>query len=150
MRVREDVLTALEKKKDRDAVGTLLWALKDSGENVRTVAAWAFGKIEDSSSVELLIEALKLDEEPSVRANAADGLGKIEHTKAVKPLMDALEDEDSGIRAIVAEAIGEIKHFRTVGPLIDALKERDARVRANAIRELRTITGKDLSQDLEK
>ena len=112
------VLAVLFQEKGSQRVEPLLPALKYGNAEtnridllapaVRTMAAWALGRIKDPRAVEPLLGTLK-DSDPRARASAAIALGNIKDTRAVGPLQAALNDSDEGVHRAVAWALGEIK-----------------------------------------
>ena len=106
---------------------------------MRGRAADALANINDTRSVEPLIQALK-DEESYVqlRARAEDALVKI-GKPAVEPLIRALKDEDSDIRGGAAFALGDIHDTSATEPLIEALKDKDIYVRGGVAYALGNI-----------
>jgi len=77
------------------AVSPLLHALNEKNGQVRARAAEMLGNIQDKSSVESLIMALKTDKTCSVRVAAARALGAIGGVNAMKALLVALNDRGS-------------------------------------------------------
>ena len=73
---------------------------------VRTVAAYALGKIGNLRAVEPLIEALK-DDDWNVRVSSARALGIIGDERAVEPLNEALKDDEKSVRESVSIALKE-------------------------------------------
>jgi len=121
------------------AVESLIQALKDEDQDVRTGAAEALRKIREPA-VDPLIKALK-DEKSDVQGVVAECLGEIGDARAVEPLIEVLMKgwgvwsiEEDG--ALVPSGgidkglslIGE----RAVEPLIQALKDKNPSLRARA------------------
>ncbi|HQR39406.1 MAG TPA: peptidylprolyl isomerase [Blastocatellia bacterium] len=79
---------------------------------VRRRAAMAIGRIGDRAGVDVLMQQLKRDEEPSdlVRQDVVFALGEIEHARAVQALLDVLKNlaTSTALRARVYEALGKI------------------------------------------
>src|SRR5262249_14589775 len=74
---------------------------------VRVLAAWALGEIEDASGVEPLLGALK-DSDEDVRATAAWALGEIESPRAREGLTAAQRDEVGSVRRAATWALRQI------------------------------------------
>ena len=126
---------------DSGALASLLDALDDTDNEVRTRAVLNLGVMKDSQATLSLIPLLR-DKNFIVRYNTAYALGEIKDERAVPSLIAALEDEDDFVRSFAAEALGKIGSQDAVVPLIKALEENDA-----AITALQQITGKDFGQD---
>src|SRR5262249_36832877 len=84
----------------RPAVQSLLGALRDRDEEVRSVAALALGRI-GAPAVGPLVSALA-DQQADIRRAAALGLGQVgaRATEAVRPLRSALKDRDLEVRCL--------------------------------------------------
>jgi HEAT repeat protein len=82
-------------------------ALQDADSDVRVLACWALGEIEDESGVEPLVAALK-DREIDVRVAAAWALGEIESPRALDALEAAQQDESSAVRRAATWALRQI------------------------------------------
>lgn len=89
-----------------NAVPSLIEALHDEDEQVRTFAARSLNYIGDPQAVEPLIHALR-DEDMGVRADAANALGKLKDKRAIVPLLEMLK-EKKGNYQCAAEALREI------------------------------------------
>jgi HEAT repeat protein len=122
------------------AVESLIDALKDKDEDVRSFSAAALGNIKNLSAVEPLIETLK-DKDNFVRSSSAKALGKIKDPRAIEPLAIALKDCHY-VHLRAAFALSEFKDPRAVEPLIVALKDKDEDVRKLSVKALGKI--KDL------
>jgi HEAT repeat protein len=84
----------------------------------------------DYSPVELLIKALRDDENPEVRRNAAKGLGYFGNPRAVEVLVNALrDDENPEVRIDAAEGLREFQDPRACEALIDALRDENPALR---------------------
>ena len=146
-------------EKDKDIKGLIKLLKFTNDESVRREAAFAIGKITDSStmeypnlndensdvssnneeydyeigqlSVEKLINSLK-DENWNTRKNVAKALGEIGEP-AVEPLINALKDEKWRVRWQAAEILGEIGDIRAIKPLINILNDENNGVRSNSI-----------------
>jgi HEAT repeat protein len=88
--VRKDALKELSRIEERQAVESLISALRGHSEQERASSATKLGKIGDPQAVLPLIEALA-DESEQVRACAAKALGEIRDRRAVEPLKNALK-----------------------------------------------------------
>jgi len=128
------------------AVESLIQALKDEDQDVRTGAAEALRKIGEPA-VDPLIKALK-DEKSDVRGVVAECLGEIGDARAVEPLIEVLMKgvgvyrmEKDGVLVPSGgiekglSLIGE----RAVEPLIQVLKDENPSLRARAAMVLGAI-----------
>ena len=137
------------------AVPELVWALRDSDQSVRCVAAWALGDLGDARGVEPLIAGLK-DENlearragahvltegmQGVRWHAVEARGKLGDRRAVEPLIEVLKDGSGLVRLNAVEALGELGDPRAVEPLKALLGEKDADVRKAATEALQQLRG---------
>lgn len=122
------------------AVESLINALGDEDQVVRSLAAKTLGEIGDSRAVEPLIRALGHEHE-LVRAGAATALIKLGEP-AVTSLIEALGDENFNVRANAAMALGDIGDRQAVELLIQALQDEDWRVRCAAAYALGEIVSR--------
>lgn len=89
-----------------NAAPSLIQALHDEDEQVRTFAARSLNYIGDPQAVEPLIHALR-DEDMGVRADAASALGKLKDKRAIVPLLEMLKEKKRNYQC-AAEALREI------------------------------------------
>jgi len=90
-----------------DAVGPLLFALKDKQDAVRCAAAKALMRFQDRRAVEPLVRMLR-DPAPLARAAAAETLGHLGDPVAVNPLVGFLRDADPVVRTIAARSLNRL------------------------------------------
>jgi len=106
----------------RQATGALADVLThDDTADVRRMAAWALGQIEDPSAAPALEAGLR-DGSAGVRETSAWALGQIEPAAAPPALVAALSDPDMSVRKTVAWALGQIGDTNAAGPLAHALE----------------------------
>lgn len=110
---------------------------KDASSSTRKEALWLLGLMEDERGEELLIKALKEDEDEQVRGQAVMSLGLIEDAKktgkAIEPLIEALKNDTSpDIRATSAQVLAFMKDLRVIEALIQALNDKGYSTRARA------------------
>jgi HEAT repeat protein len=98
------VLEKLVASHDDEAVGPLMFALKDKDLGVRCTAAKALMRFPDRRAVEPLIVMLR-DGEPLARAAAAETLGQLGDPLAVHHLAGLLRDADPVVRTIAARSL---------------------------------------------
>jgi len=111
--VRSAVVGALtslvQENEDEKALTLILKALKDDASMVRSEAAAALGKLDNSAVVPELMPVLS-DEESTVRKTAAMALMKIGSSEAIAPLQSALEREpDEDIKPVLELAISQLE-----------------------------------------
>jgi HEAT repeat protein len=106
-RSRLAVVEKLVASGDSDAVGPLIFALKDKDANVRCVAAKALMRFQDRRAVEPLVKMLR-DTEPLARAAAAEALGHLGDPVAVNSLVGFLRDADPVVRTIAARSLSRL------------------------------------------
>ena len=132
-------------ERNKDVKGLMNALTFENDESIRRDAAFALGKISDSSTdiisgsdtyagestIKQLINSLNNDS-IDVRKNAAGALIKIGEP-AVEMIIGALVNENWRVRWHSAEILGEIKDDRAVKPLINSLKDENNGVRSNSI-----------------
>jgi bilin biosynthesis protein len=132
-------------ERNKDIKGLMNALTFENDESIRRDAAFALGKISDSSTdiisgsdtfagestIKQLINSLN-NESIDVRKNAAGALIKIGEP-AVEMIIDALVDENWRVRWHSAEILGEIKDDRAVKPLINSMNDENNGVRSNSI-----------------
>ncbi len=97
----------------------------------RYYAAWYLGMIRDPRSVDILLQALKDEDDRTalggypLRRNAAKSLGLIGDTQAVPGLVAALECSDFYVRAEAAYALAKIGDREALPSLIQKLEAPD-------------------------
>ena len=89
---------------DEEAVGPLIFSLKDKEASIRCIAAKALKRFADRRAVEPLILMLH-DTVPLARAAAAETLGFLGDPLAVNSLVGLLRDGDPVVRAIAARGL---------------------------------------------
>ena len=127
----------------KDAVPSLIKALKDEDEVVRICAAEALRRIgELKAQVSTLIELLK-GTNKYVCALAAETLGKIGRAakKAVPELREVLKDKEEKVRRAAANALAGIGQAakKAIPDLVETLKDKDQEVCQNAAMALAAI-----------
>ncbi len=127
----------------KDAVPSLIKALKDEDEVVRICAAEALRRIgELKAQVSTLIELLK-GSNKYVCSLAAETLGKLGRAakKAVPELREALKDKDEKVRRVAAKALAGIGQAakKAIPDLVATLKDKDREVCQNAAMALAAI-----------
>ena len=119
------------------AVDSLVNALEDEDEEVRSRAAWALGVIGSPRAVDSLVSALE-DPVRDVRVKAAGSLKKI-GTHCTDALLQALQEGGDELRKEAARVLGDIKDLRAVPFLVKALGDPDEKVRGRAANALEKI-----------
>ena len=106
-KTRLAVVQKLELNRDQDAVGPLIFALKDKDAEVRSAAAKALMHFADRRAVAPLIEMLH-DSAPTVRAAVAETLGHLEDPVAVNHLVGFLRDDNPEVRNATARSLNRL------------------------------------------
>ena len=123
----------IKKFKTEKNVKGLIKALRyKKDEHLRSSASIALMGVKGPRAVDLLIDALLVDDS-NTRQTAARVLGKIGDSRAVDPLINILMDDDRETRRAVASALGKIGDSRAVDPLIDAFKKKHEAWTAEAL-----------------
>jgi HEAT repeat protein/beta-lactamase regulating signal transducer with metallopeptidase domain len=136
----EAVQPVSEPTASADAVIALIGALEDDDIEVRRTVAASLGALQDTTAVEALMRALRIDSDPEVRQAAAYALGEIEDPRAIPALGEALlRDDEPAVRVMAAHALGEIDDAQGVEPLSAVINDPDYEVRLAAIRALAEI-----------
>lgn len=92
----------LRRSPDRRAVISLIQALSDADEVIRSIAVETLGLIADSRATEPLVSAL--DDTWEVKCKAVIALGKIRDSRAIQPLVHLLKKEPS-LRELVIQSL---------------------------------------------
>lgn len=88
---------------------------------VRRVACWALGRLQEEGAAEALLVAFK-DEDAALSWEAAKSIGLLQAKRCVLPMVALLEDRESrGNRRAAAYALGHIGDGRATEPLIGVL-----------------------------
>ena len=107
VKTRLAVVEKLSLDYDQNAVGPLIFALKDKSPDVRCMAARALLRYNDPKAVEPLIAILK-DQVPLARAAAAETLGRLGDPKAITALTALLRDSDLIVRGIAVRGLNRL------------------------------------------
>ncbi len=116
----------------------LITALQYENHNIRQLATFYLGRINDKSIIPILLKILQ-DEHPEVRFSAAIVLGKIGNKSVVPTLLEALQDKNYQVRERAAYLLAEIGDNSTIPALIKTLEDENHRVRAAAAYALSLI-----------
>ncbi len=169
--VRMLVMRVLAKLPHDKAMETLVDALHDKSDSVRTAAIEAIADRKDAKSEELLQKEaqkgdetamrvlagypskstvdllIKLAEKPKVGIAAVDALATIGTPEVLPALVKALKSKEWPMRAAAIKGLGKIKLKEAVDALIDALAKEEGRLAGDAAEALAKLTGKDLGPD---
>jgi len=128
-KARLDAANALARMGDEalDAVTTLM---NHDNYAIRRIAAYVLGKIGNSDSVEILVDALG-DDNSDVRKSAAQALNRIGQP-AIPLLIRALGNISKDVRASAVWSLSKMGAM-VVDPLIEALHSEVKDVRASAV-----------------
>ena len=115
--------------------------LRDDTVTIATTAAKILGKINDSSAIPSLVQALydNTHRHPYVNIAAAEALGNLKHLSAVPPLIQVYQWRSSDLRQEAIRALEKIGHPTAVPLLIIALEDSSSDVRAAAADALGNI-----------
>jgi HEAT repeat protein len=117
-------------------LGRLVGLLQSSPDPlVRWRACRAFARLQDSTVVSFLLDALHGDADPSVRREAAFALGQVgppARTAATALALAAREQPDRGVRARALEALGKIGERSATGALTAHLTHPEAELSREA------------------
>jgi HEAT repeat protein len=105
--VRQSVIEALARRRDRRLVPRLVALLDDISPNVRRAAASALAHLRGYHAIIPLTERLA-DESPLVRRSAAYALGALRARSAMSALMNVVSDPEPSVRHCAAWALGRI------------------------------------------
>ena len=121
-------------EKVKEAVPSLIEALKDEVTGVRINAVVSLGKLGDSAAVEPLIDILNNDKVVAARAMAAEALGNFRDDRAASELLKACDSANDNIRCSAVGAIGNIGNDAAVKKLMNkAENDPDWSVREAAV-----------------
>jgi HEAT repeat protein len=128
-------------RRDPQALGQVIAALRDPRENVRMNAAKTLGRIGSVRAVPELIDLLARDGDDYVRMAAAEALGQIADARAVPALIARVNQEgrtEVAQRSIAAaaEALGRLGNGSAVPALRDALMDESEIIRMAAVTSL--------------
>ena len=119
----------------------------DTDPKVRANAVFVLGRLNDSSALPTMLDALENDESAEVRLQIVEILGKFKTPMVIPPLLKALESDDTDIRAMAAKSLGLTGQAEAIPQLVNALGDGTAQVRsqvAEALGELRAGGAVDL------
>lgn len=137
----DDPVPAIEHARETGSV-ELIELARRGGPDSRARALLAMGRIQSSSYVEPIVEAV-LAEEPAVRRAAWFALGQLGLAQGAEPAkaaveiaVSALSSEDVEVVALATEALGKLADPSTTERLVVLLDHDDARVRTEAAHAL--------------
>lgn len=141
-RVRASSGRALGRLAARDAVPSLVRALRDPVVDVRVVAAAALWRLPDPAAVQPLLELLR-DEEPAARQWAALALGVVRDRRATRPLVSLLGDPEKDVRLDVIRSLGRLRDPVAARPLEGFARDpaNDVDERLEAVNALSSLEG---------
>lgn len=141
--VRNDAAYHLGEKKEKSAVPALIKLLtSDKHGETKLSVIEALGKIQEGSSVNSLVAALK-ENDIKIKIAAIEALGQIKDPRAVQPLLNTLSDTDTRLFAIWT--LGNIGDRGAVPALTKLLGDHDQYLRYNASQALKKIGLEDQS-----
>jgi HEAT repeat protein len=144
-----EVINSLINIGDVRAVPLFKAKLNDSSYRVRMGCIRGIYKLaSDKEVVSTLVEALR-DDHNEVRRTAVTFLGWKDDISVVPSLVQCLKDEDDRVRAATVSALLNFKDQSSVMPLIKVLGDKVLDIREKALEAIRTITGVNLSFDVQ-
>lgn len=143
---RAEAADMLGRLRLRVAVPSLVAALDDPSEDVRTVAARGLAAIRDPTAVPALARALA-DPSRWTLSLIAENLMAMGPT-AVPPLLDLLSSDEHNVRVAAVQILGEIRDPAATPALIEVLYEGDLNLRAQAAAALGKLGGSDAERAL--
>ena len=103
--------------------------------NLKVRAINALGKILDSSSMNILIESTK-SENNAIRSSATKALGNFKNKKLLSLFVELLKDLTPNVRKEAAKAIGKLNLKEGIKPLIYTLNDENKNVRREVTKSL--------------
>ena len=106
-----------------------------------------------TTDVDAAMEVLtKLVDSPDaeVRRSAVDAIGSSKHPKSGELLAKAIRDTDSSVRLMAVKGFGARNDPQSISILIKALDDESPKVRTHAVRFLRSLTGRDYSNQARR
>lgn len=133
--LRLKIIYALGNKKFKKSVPKLIELLaKDKNAEIRKMAAWALGFIEEREALEPLIDALG-DKSHKVRRRVATSLIQFPYTRLkASEILKKLEQEDYLGRINIIHVFGNLRYYNCVPKLMDIVENNeDFRIRKKAV-----------------
>jgi vesicle coat complex subunit len=154
---RMAAVKGLGKIRDEEAVGALMQAVENRGEDwrIRAQAVKELGEVRADRTISLLIKALEDDtfthDCPALKWNAALALGNFKgYARVVDALIEAMQDRVLYVREAAIRSLGEIGDIGAIPYLITALEDRSFVIRINAVRALGKIGDRSAVPYLKK
>jgi HEAT repeat protein len=110
---------------------TLVDELHHPDKNVRSKAAVSIGKLDDTTSVSILLDALITEPDMYVREDITWALVRVKDA-ALQPLIHLLDDANPSTRHLATHVLGKIGGPQVVDPLIHALHDTEPAVISKA------------------
>ncbi len=122
--VRNTVVDALLKIRDRSTIGALLECLRDEDPGVRNTAMSVLNEMREDVAAPLA-RLLAADPAEDVRIFSANTLGRLKTREAVPGLIEGLKDPDENVRYACAEGLGRLGYHDATIPLLAAMERED-------------------------
>jgi HEAT repeat protein len=120
--IRESAATALGELSDPEAIEPLGQVIKeDKHISVQLAAVRSLGKMQEINAAEILIQALKNNDE-EIRREAASVLSSFNSLRVINSLILSLRDEDYRVRDSAAFSLGNIGEVRTIELLLQRMR----------------------------
>lgn len=143
---RAEAAEVLGRLRLRAAVPSLVTALDDPSEDVRTVAARGLAAIRDPAAVPALARALA-DPSRWTLSLVAENLMAM-GPSAVQPLLELMHGDEHNVRVAAVQILGEIRDPAATPALIQVLREGGLNLRAQAAAALGKLGGPDAERSL--
>ncbi len=122
--VRNTVVDALLRIRDRSTIGSLLECLRDEDPGVRNTAMSVLNEMREDVAAPLS-RLLAGDPAEDVRIFSANTLGRLKTDAAVPGLIEGLKDADENVRYACAEGLGRLGYHDATLPLLAAVEHED-------------------------
>jgi len=122
-KLRKSAAYSLGRMSDRNSMGELLTALKDTSAHVRMRAAEALGEMGDGRALEPLLNAAS-DVSRHVRCAALASIGRLGIKSAMPSLVKAASDKSMEVRISAVKAVGALGEPGAYPVLIRCIRER--------------------------
>lgn len=122
--VRNTVVDALLKIRDRSTIHALLDCLRDEDPGVRNTAMAVLNEMREDVAAPLS-RLLAGDPMEDVRIFSANTLGRLKTREAVPGLIEGLKDADENVRYACAEGLGRLGYHDATLPLLATMEGED-------------------------
>jgi predicted MFS family arabinose efflux permease len=118
----EAIVSISRHRADPRLTKALEHVLDGNDPSLSVIAAWALGRIGDTSALPALRDCLQNSRYHSVQAHVARSLGSIGDRQSIPMLIDMIQgDTDMGVKVACASALGKLGAVQVTGDLLDIL-----------------------------